>query len=119
MVDMVYNGTMYGVNLDVVYIQSVYNATSPPTYSRSTGTPYTTVRSCIYNTITGVSMEKLDVNFTKPQPRCSMALDMYCPNNKDKNICIVCVVQNQAKLISCSIIEEENWCNGAISVAQE
>lgn len=102
MCDTLYNGGLFSVEFDVVNTVSTCNTTANGVI---------TSNQCIYNNIQSSSTNKYGINFPKPPPRCATALDMYCHDRTQKEDCLNCLVKNQDKLTTCSIIEEEDWCN--------
>jgi hypothetical protein len=103
--DHSYNGSLYNIDIDVSSTQSQCNYTSPDN-------PIPTLANCLYNTINSISMSEMAINLPTVPPRCATALEMYCPHNiGGRENCLNCLVKKQPLLKTCSIIEEEHWCN--------
>ena len=103
--DQVYNGSLYNINIDVSTTPSQCNYTSQDI-------PTPTLANCIYNTINSISISEMTINLPTVPPRCATALEMYCPHNiGGRENCLNCLVKKQPLLKTCSIIEEEHWCD--------
>lgn len=101
----VYNSTLYYINSELSVIPSTCNYTNP-----SSGTSSTF--NCLYTSIESNTLEPIDLIYPEEKPRCGLALEMYCPHNfKCKEDCLNCVIKNQNIFSTCTISEEENWCN--------
>ena len=102
---LICNGTLYNINIDVSVIPSQCNYTTPDN-------PNPTLTNCIYNSVNGISMNELGINLPGVPPRCATALEMYCPHNiGGRENCLNCLVKKQTLLKTCSILQEENWCD--------
>ena len=103
--DKTYNGSLYNINIDVGTTPSKCNYTTPDN-------PNPTLTNCIYNSVNGISMNEVDINLPGVPPRCATALEMYCPHNiGGRENCLNCLVKKQTLLKTCSILQEENWCD--------
>lgn len=102
MCDTLYNGSLVSVMFDIQNTISTCNATKNGVVTSNT---------CIYNNMASLTGKDYDIYFPKPLPRCATALDMYCHDRNKKDDCLNCLIKNRDKLTTCSIIEEEEWCN--------
>ena len=103
--DQVYNGSLYNIAIDVSTTPSQCNYTFPDN-------PTPTLSTCLYNTINSISMSEMTINLPSVPPRCATALEMYCPHNiGGRENCLNCLVKKQPLLKTCSILQEENWCD--------
>lgn len=103
--DQVYNGSLYNIAIDVSATPSQCNYTTPDN-------PTPILANCLYNTINSISMNQMTINLPSVPPRCATALEMYCPHNiGSRENCLNCMVKKQPLLKTCSILQEENWCD--------
>ena len=104
--DQIYNGSLYNIDIEVVTTPSQCNYTSP-SYP-----PTPALENCLYNTINSISMNQMTINLPSVPPRCSTALEMYCPHNiGSRENCLNCLVKKELLLKTCSILKKENWCD--------
>ena len=100
--DTNYNESLFLTNILVSSIPSKCN------YTRNQNV-YT--QNCLYNTVS-MTLSPININIPKEPPKCGTALEMYCPHSTTGRVnCLNCLVQNKELLSTCSVAEEELWCN--------
>ena len=103
--DQIYNGSLYNINIELGTTPSQCNYTAPDN-------PTPTLENCIFNTINSISMNHMTINLPSVPPRCSTALEMYCPHNiGNRENCLNCLVKKEQLLKTCTILKKENWCD--------
>ena len=67
---------------------------------------------CNYNNVNTINILPLNVYIPEQPPTCHEALETYCPRSLSKReLCLNCLVKNQAILSQCTVLEEEYWCD--------
>jgi len=115
--DYLFNGSIYklDININVIISNIKYNTTTNDGYSciqNPTTGLWECKRPCNYNNVNTINILPLNVYIPEQSPTCHEALETYCPRSLSKReLCLNCLVKNQAILSQCTVLEEEYWCD--------
>jgi hypothetical protein len=101
--DTNYNGSLFSTN---ILVSPFYISTCNYTSNHNIYT-----QKCLSNSVS-MTLSPININIPKEPPKCGTALEMYCPHSTTGRVnCLNCLVQNKELLSTCSVAEEELWCN--------
>jgi hypothetical protein len=114
--DYLFNGSIYklDININVIISSIKYNTTANDGYCVQNPTTglWECKRPCNYCNVNTINILPLIVQIPEQPPTCHEALETYCPRSLSKReLCLNCLVKNQAILSQCTVLEEEYWCD--------